>query len=369
MLLTLFPLSGPLSARERDDAYLTGYAAAVLEQQFHLSGESVQVQDGVVTVPAQALAAVDPAQVTAALAQIRGVTRVKIQATSPPIQAPVTSGPNLAHDPAPLLQRRQATGLEGRAASGFLPSGVLFDPLLADPRWPHFAMTYRYYLHGRQRTHVGTADFGETIALYRTTAPWRGQWEVGLQAAVFSLFALDTQSADLVNADYFVALPLSYRHGDFSALVRMLHQSSHLGDEFLLRTRVQRINLSYQALDLLLSYELFGLLRLYGGGGYLFAREPSGLAPWTTQYGLEVASPWAFAGGTIQPIAAADCHTDEEDEWSTNLSLRAGLEFESWQVRGRKIQLLAEYFTGHSPNGQFFKRQIETIGLGLHLQF
>jgi hypothetical protein len=41
---------------------------------------------------------------------------------------------------------------------------------------------------------------------------------------------------------------------------RVLHQSSHLGDEFLLRNRTTRINLSYEALDLLLSYETeFGL--------------------------------------------------------------------------------------------------------------
>jgi hypothetical protein len=35
----------------------------------------------------------------------------------------------------------------------------------------------------------------------------------------------------------------------------------------------------------------------------------------------------------------------------------------------RKIQLLLEYYNGHSPNGQFFDRKIEYIGTGIHLHF
>ncbi len=37
-----------------------------------------------------------------------------------------------------------------RFPTGFLPAGTLFTPLLADPRWPHFSLEYRYYL-GRRR--------------------------------------------------------------------------------------------------------------------------------------------------------------------------------------------------------------------------
>jgi hypothetical protein len=45
--------------------------------------------------------------------------------------------------------------------------------------------------------------------------------------------------------------------------VRLFHQSSHLGDEFLLRNRVERINLSYESADLKLSYKFFALLRTF----------------------------------------------------------------------------------------------------------
>jgi hypothetical protein len=33
------------------------------------------------------------------------------------------------------------------------------------------------------------------------------------------------------------------------------------------------------------------------------------------------------------------------------------------------VQLLQEYFSGHSPNGQFFREKIEYFGLGAHVHF
>jgi hypothetical protein len=120
------------------------------------------------------------------------------------------------------------------------------------------------------------------LILYRGNGPFAGQWETGLQAGVFSIFDLDSSSFDLVNADYFVAALGSYGIGGFSGMARIFHQSSHLGDEFLLRelSSLNRLNVSYEGVDLKLSYDLFDrALRFYGGGGYLFDRDPSSLKP------------------------------------------------------------------------------------------
>jgi len=57
---------------------------------------------------------------------------------------------------------------------------------------------------------------------------------VSLFGAVFAQFNLDTPSFDLLNADYLVGPELTLRHGRWSGRVRFYHQSSHLGDEFLL---------------------------------------------------------------------------------------------------------------------------------------
>jgi hypothetical protein len=146
------------------------------------------------------------------------------------------------------------------AAEGFLPTGHLFRALIADPRWPRFSAYYRYYINTPGSNNAAAVSFGETIPLFRDhigeKGKW-GQWETGLQGGTFSIFDLDSQSFDLINTDFFVAGFVGYRFGDFSALGRIFHQSSHLGDEFLLRkTRPNRINLSYEGLDAKLSYDL-----------------------------------------------------------------------------------------------------------------
>ena len=102
-----------------------------------------------------------------------------------------------------------------------LPRSNLFEPLMADPRWPRFSAAYRYYTDDPDVDHAGAVSFGETFSLYRNSL-FGGRWEVGFQAAVFSVFDMNSDSLDLVNADYWVGIPVSYRIGDFSILGRLL---------------------------------------------------------------------------------------------------------------------------------------------------
>ena len=349
------------------DAYIAGYATAIVERDFHISHASVTVQDGVVRLHSYKLLDSERSALQDVLCTIPGVARVEFLPSTSPTTTVVAQ-----QEPPPFTsqdRRRIATDLSTTDKGQFLPQGYLFDQLSADVRWPHFSVAYRYYLNDKELGSTGVANFGETFSLYRNRAPFGGAWEFGLQAGVFSLFDLTAESKDLVNADYMGGIFASYRRENFSTMLRVFHQSSHLGDEFLLRNRVNRINLSYEQVDLRLSYKFFDMLRLYGGGGYLFDREPANLRPWTTQYGVEIESPWKLGGKSITPIFAGDFKNDEEDHWRTNISLRAGVQFEHWRLSQRRLQLLIEYFRGHSPNGQFYNRKIETIGIGAHLRY
>jgi len=148
----------------------------------------------------------------------------------------------------------------------------------------------------------------------------------------------------------------------------VFHQSGHLGDEVLLRTRTNRINLSYESIDLKLSYEFGDVLRTYVGGGYLFDQTPSSLDPLSAQYGIELRSPWPSRDSRWRPIAAVDVQHREENGWSADVSARAGIEIDGVLLT-RKLQILLEYFTGHSPNGQFYKDKVQYFGLGTHFHF
>lgn len=340
-----------------DDGFIKGYAAAVLEREFRLKAPSLRVENGVVMLQASDLPGVNRNAVVAALSGIRGVVRVSLVDATAPTPAPAEATP-----PTPS---KQTTDL----GTGAFPGGQhLFKPLIADPRWPHFAIMYQYYIADRKLTDVAAVTFGESLNFYRARLgpAW---WGVGLQAGVFGIFDLGAESKDLVNADYFVAAAGDFRYDALSALMRVFHQSSHLGDEFVLRNRVNRLNLSYEGVDLKVSYDFLGdVLRVYGGGGYLVNRDPAELEPGTLQWGAEFRSPWPGEAAKVRPIAAIDVQNREENGWASDVSARAGVEFKGlWS--GRDLQVLLEYFRGHSPNGQFYLQKIDYIGLGVHFHF
>jgi uncharacterized protein DUF1207 len=357
LVLVLSLILGIVSATfAADDSYIAGYAAAVLRHEFDAIKASLQVQEGVVIVDAGSLGTVDRTKVMRALESIPGVVRVEIREGQAHTEARESS---------PIQQ------VPTKPESKFLPRDLLFAPFHADPRWPHFSGAYRHVTYGQEPTKTFGANFGETFALYRNAAPLDGQWEIVIQAGVFSTFNVGSSSIDLQNADYTVGLLTSYRTGPFSGFLRLHHQSSHLGDEFILnsQTPINRINLSFEELDMKLSYELFAWLRVYGGGGMLVDQYPKDLKGGTSQVGTELTSPWTLWGGKVRPVAYADFQANARSNWRVASSVMAGLQFENARIGDRKLQVLGEYFSGPSPNGQFYTHNTEWFGLGIHLYY
>jgi hypothetical protein len=325
-----------------DDAYLGGYATAVIERDLGLVVVSVDVRDGVAYVVVESLGDQPAERIAAALTEIEGIERVDVSEAEGDVPVP--------------------------DAFEILPRGELFDPLIADPRQPHFSASYQWYLDDQELNHVGSANFGETFALFGGNL-WGGRWEIGGLGGVFSIFNLGADSYDLVNSDFRAGLTFSARKAVVSAQLKLYHQSSHLGDEYLLNNQVNRINLSYEGADLLISGDPWPWLRLYGGPGVLLNSYPKDLHRLSAQLGVELQSPVAFIRNAVRPIAAFNYAGREENHWSEELSTSAGIQLENPKLSKMRVQILANYFKGNSPNGQFFVRRIETLGVGVHLHF
>jgi len=373
-LLALAPLSHGATQPNTSDAFIAGYVAAVLEREFRLTGPVFEVQNGVVTVYTGELSEARQDQIASILARVRGVSAVRVSEGERPASRQSGEGPaDLPSWSPPADTSVVAVAAEDEEGIELLPSGTLFDPLIADPRWAHFSATYQYFIDDEEIKSAAAVSFGETFGLLGGPAPFEGRWQLDFQAAVFGLFDLDADSKDLINADYWVGLPISYRSKNerFAAMVRFFHQSSHLGDEFLLRDRVDRVNLSYEAADLKLSYVVGHGLRVYGGLGYLLNVEPADIDPFSTQVGVEYLAPFTLGHGSfrLRPVAAADLQNREESDFASDLSLRAGVQFESAAQLSQRVQLLIEYFNGRNPNGQFYDRSLEYLGLGAHVYF
>jgi len=253
--------------------------------------------------------------------------------------------------------------------SGFqpLPQGELFCGLLADPKAPR---SFASALHGSADdfpSQIGAVGIGDRFGVFR----W-GPVQMSLFGAVFSQFDLGAPSFDLINADYLVGLPLTLRYRSFSGRLRAYHQSSHLGDEFLLRTQVDRENLSFESIELLLSQEL-GPVRFYGGGERLLSPNPEDLSELVVHGGFELRPGAALLRvgvlGSARFIGAADVKLVEEQDWEAGVSLRAGFEgsrAETPAVPVSRWQVLFEYYSGPTPYGQFFRRDLTYWGVGLH---
>jgi hypothetical protein len=281
-----------------------------------------------------------------------------------------------------VTEDRPASRTQGRYGLRAFPQDDIFRPLLADPKQPQFFAAYQRarLRSAHENVNAGFVGFGEYFGLvaHRPPSGCNGV-QLGLSGGVFAQFNLDTPSADLINADYVVGLPVSFRRGALSARLRIYHQSSHVGDEFLLGTPgFRRLNLSFEEVDLLGSWE-WRWARLYAGGGVLVNKEPSTLRGGKLQWGGELRgkayrAPLAAAideslgDVRLTPVLGADFKAFEEQDWATNAALAGGVEWSS-ERSARRLRLLVTYYRGYNPYGQFFNEKIELLGLGLYFAF
>jgi hypothetical protein len=253
------------------------------------------------------------------------------------------------------------------ATTVFLPAGDLFHPLLADPKEPHFYLSYRYYIERTQSYNASAGGFGEIFGLTRTTDTSDGSaWQANFSGAVHALFNLDMHSRAIVNADYTIGFPVSYRNGPDSARIFLYHQSSHLGDEYMVLTGAKRIEFAYEALNVIGSHE-WQEWRIYGGGEYLLHRVPQAYHPMGLQAGVEYYG--ARVPGWGRPVGGLDLKSEEEHHWALNASLKAGFQFDSSEPNGRYMRVLLEAYNGFSQHGQFFPNRISYGGFGVALGF
>lgn len=356
-------------ALEREDAFLAGTLSAILEREFGWARDSfwLEVRDGVAEVTLYREGRERRQSLQSRLPAIDGLQGIDIrlagreqvavkrliageQADATDASDPVYSTFGLTPDTIPF------------------PTGDLFRPLLADPKQPQFFVSLRSYDTPDDRVTTGAVGYGETFGLFRRRGREPGDGlQISIAGALFAQFNLDAPSYDLINADYTIGIPVTYRRGGFSARARVYHQSSHLGDEFLLRARPERINLSFESAELLLSYEWKGL-RAYGGGEYLFSREPADLDPAGVHFGLEFRGPkvWLWGG---RPVGGVDVKRWEEHDWDNDYSIKAGLEFGAAQPGRRRLRVMLEGYDGFAPHGQFYGDPISYYGVGLYLGF
>lgn len=349
LLLAVLSLAAAPAARSADrgpdDDYWQGYISAVLERDlgWPRGTYEVEVRQGIATI---VLYVDDPERREAAeraLAPIDALHQVRV----------IVSGGGKPGGDVPII----------------FPVGDLFRPLVADPKQPQFFISFIEADTPTGHITGASVGYGENFGLWRWPGVRPGDgWQLNFTGGLFAQFNLDAPSSDLINADYNVGFVLTHRRGSYSARFRLYHQSSHLGDEFLLgQPNIQRINLSFEAVDAMLSHE-WDRWRVYGGLGYMIHRDPEELEPGYAELGAEYRGQ-RFRWDLGRMIGGIHLRSSEELDWDVAVSAKVGIELGQADPGRRRVRLMAEYYNGPSPFGQFFDTDIEYVGVGVYFGF
>lgn len=255
-----------------------------------------------------------------------------------------------------------APGLE------LFPHDTPFRGPMADPAEP------RMYL-GRLHVERVGSDFGAAVAglgydfgLLRRHGgnPKRG-WQLSLFGSADSLFNLDLPGDALVNTDYRLGLPFTWRDASYSTRIRLYHQSSHIGDELILGGNApRRIDLSFEVLDVLLAWDFAGW-RLYGGGSHVLRTSHDSYKGSGLHLGVDYVSAPALFGQRL--TAGLDIKWLEPANWRSGAAARAGIKFGRYALEPRGLTLLYEMYEGFAPFGQFFVEDFAYRGVTLQFDF
>ena len=260
-----------------------------------------------------------------------------------------------------------------------LPHVQYFAPPFADPLEPRLGVgllktnLFRVAPEGRERSRPffipdpDDAAFDvNAITAIGGTLPWWHikQWPdggsvLGVTAGVTNRFRVEYPTREEVGADWFVGGPLEVRKGVWSGRFRIMHRSSHLGDELVETTGASRIEVGGEYFDFLVARNFSPSTRVYGGASYIF-RSYTQYVPvlfsqgkqdlTVVQLGAETGwFPWL--NGRLGWVAGADWRRAQRTDWQDSFATAAGL---AVKTPTRGARLIVRYFTGVSLLDQFF---------------
>lgn len=189
-----------------------------------------------------------------------------------------------------------------------------------------------------------------------------------MEACVWAFFEGKTKSLSLINADYFISFPLTYVNNNFSARLRVFHESSHLGDEYLLdHPRVKRVNPSMEGVDLALSYKLSDKFIYFLGYSNIFRSDDSfkvksNCIYYGFNYYLNFSKIQIFNVEAV-PYIATYFTNNQNNKW--NLDSSASIGYEWNKSYGHKLRIYLEGHYGYSWEGQFARKRSKYISLNL----
>ncbi len=261
-------------------------------------------------------------------------------------------------------------GAAGQDDILFLPPGLLYPPAIADPQRVGFAVEWLSYTDtaipdsGNSRVALKA---GGQFGIVRSGPPGDGEraWQVDVLGGFNAQFDAD-HSLDNIGWDGRYGLLLtSGQPRMISFKLGVLHDSSHVGDEYMERTGRERIGYTRHELVAGVSVPFGENWRSYAEGGWGYQLGNRGLMkPGRGEAGLEFESCRGTRERCTGWYGAADLSAMEERDWELDLAVQTGFVARSG---GRTWRFGVQWYSGRPPIGEFFPYTERYIGLGVWL--
>lgn len=241
---------------------------------------------------------------------------------------------------------------------------VLFRPFVADPRQITYSAGWRFNDNALDKNIIDVS-FGDSLAVYRwcNVWPWCGQLQIELEGALWAVFAPCKESSPLINADYYVGIPITYAIERWAFRLRGFHISSHIGDEFLIdNPGFDRRNASAEYIDFFISHDFTEEIRIYSGIGCIVAQDSEFKCKrFYADIGLELRLPklgFVDSKDHLYGCPFYGMHFRGRGEFKHHVDSTYVLGYEIGKLVGlcRKLRFFAEYHDGYSVEGQFCKK-------------
>lgn len=194
--------------------------------------------------------------------------------------------------------------------------------------------------------------------------------ELGMAFSIFSQFSIvdvgEAYMGGLQNADYRVSAILVYQRSSNTHLrVSLFHQSSHLGDDYIIRNSITRPTLrtlNFEQLDVTYSLRARGK-RTYFGTGYNVSPHTV-RKRLTFQWGGDYSKVLQHSNGLAHKLAF-DTQIHAHNDYRPNLRLGYGLEI-ARNSRSPFI-IMMSWYHGHLPYSTLEYQRVDLLGLSLFI--
>lgn len=238
---------------------------------------------------------------------------------------------------------------------------VIFRHFMADPRALVYSVAWRFNDTALNKNNI-PVSYWDTCAFYRwyNVWPWCGWLQIELEGGLWAVFDPLTESSPLINADYYVGIPITYAIGPWAFRLRGYHISSHIGDEFLLNhPGFDRRNPSAEYLDFFTSWDFTDEIRFYSGLGYVVAQDDSFICKrFYAEGGAElrfVRLGWIDECKRLYGAPIFGMHFRYKGDFRNRIdsTFVLGYEWGKLECYDERLRLFLEYHDGYSVEGQF----------------